>query len=90
MRGVGDIRNVIKEDVRKIYIEEPVALLGEIHGSDGNFLRLQSAFRELERENQVLRESYIKLQTTQPSLTIAEDKERIISSLRSQIVSLTN
>lgn len=45
LRGVSDMRNVIKEDVRKIYIEEPVATLGEIHGSDGNFLRLQSAFR---------------------------------------------
>lgn len=47
IRGISDMRNVIKEDVRKIYIEEPVATLGEIHGSDGNFLRLQSAFREL-------------------------------------------
>ena len=45
LRGLGDIRTVLKEDVRKIYIEEPVAMLGEIHGSDGNFLRLQSAFR---------------------------------------------
>lgn len=90
LRGVGDIRNVIKEDVRKIYIEEPVAMLGEIHGSDGNFLRLQSAFRELERENQVLRERYVKLQSSQPSMTASEDKERIISSLRSQIASLTN
>ena len=90
LRGVGEIRNVIKEDVRKIYIEEPVAMLGEIHGSDGNFLRLQSAFRELERENQVLRERYVKLQSSQPSMTASEDKERIISSLRSQIASLTN
>lgn len=76
--------------MRKIYIEEPVAMLGEIHGSDGNFLRLQSAFRELERENQVLRERYVKLQSSQPSMTASEDKERIISSLRSQIASLTN
>ena len=90
LRGLGDIRTVLKEDVRKIYIEEPIALLGEIHGSDGNFLRLQSAFRELERENQVLRERYVKWQTSQPSLSGSEDKERIISSLRSQIASLTN
>ncbi len=90
LRGVGEIRTVLKEDVRKIYIEEPVAVLGEIHGSDGNFLRLQSAFRELERENQVLKERYIKWQTSQPSHTAVDDKERIVSSLRSQIASLTN
>lgn len=90
LKGLGEMRTVLKEDVRKIYIEEPFALLGEIHGTDGNFLRLQSAFRELERENQVLKERYIKWQTSQPSLTISEDKERIISSLRSQIASLTN
>lgn len=45
LRGLGDIKIVLREDVRKIYIEEPVAQLGEIHGTDGNFLRLQSAFR---------------------------------------------
>ena len=87
---MGDIRTVLKEDVRKIYIEEPVVFLGEIHGTDGNFLRLQSAFREVERENQVLRERYVKWQTTKPSLSGSEDKDRIISSLRSQIASLTN
>ncbi len=53
-------------------------------------MRLQSAFRELERENQVLKERYVKFQTIQPSLTAIEDKERIIASLRSQIASLTN
>lgn len=89
-KNIGEIKTVLREDVRKIYVEEPVAVLGEIHGTDGNYLRLQSAFRELERENQVLKERYIKWQTSQPSLTVSEDKERIISSLRSQIASLTN
>jgi len=45
LRNLGDIKTVLKVDVRKIYIEEPIAILGEIHGTDGNFLRLQSAFR---------------------------------------------
>lgn len=90
MRGVGDIRTVLKNDVRKIYIEEPFAQLGEIHGSDGNFLRLQSAFRELERENQLLKERYVQWQSIQPSLTQIEDKERIIVSLRNQITNLTH
>lgn len=39
------IKTILKEDVRKIYIEEPLAILGEINGTDGNYLRLQSAFR---------------------------------------------
>lgn len=81
---------MLTTDVRKIYIEEPIAVIGDIHGTDSNFLRLQSAFRELERENQVLRERYVKWQTDKPSLHSVEDKERTISSLRTQIVSLTN
>jgi hypothetical protein len=80
----------LTHDVRKIYIEEPLKIIGEIHGTDGNFLRLQSAFRELERENQVLRERYVKWQTDQPNAHLIDDKERTISSLRNQIVSLTN
>lgn len=90
LRNLGEIKTVLRDDVRKIYIEEPIAILGEIHGTDGNYLRLQSAFRELERENQVLKERYVKWQSSQPSHHGLEDKERIISSLRSQIASLTN
>jgi hypothetical protein len=53
-------------------------------------LRLQSAFRALEKENEVLRARYVKWQSDQPNAHLIDDKERTISSLRNQIVSLTN
>lgn len=71
-------------------IDEPIKELGEIHGSDSNFLRLQSAFRALEKENEILRERYIKWQVDQPNVHLIEDKERVITHLRDQILQLNN
>lgn len=85
-----DLKTVFYTDLKTINIEEPFKLIGEIHGSDGNFLRLQSAFREIERENEVLRSRYINLQKERPSTHGIEDRERIIANLRNQIATLTN
>lgn len=72
--NLSSIKGILKDDVRKIYIEEPLSILGDIHGTDGNYLRLQSAFREIERENQVLREKYIKWQSNAPSVHASGDQ----------------
>ncbi len=87
---MGEIKTILTTDVRNIHIEEPLKLIGEIHGTDGQFLRLQSAFREIERENQILRTKYIKWQEERPNIHAIEDKNRIINSLTNQIATLTN
>ena len=84
----GNYRNVLTSKLVTGVIDEPIKELGEIHGSDSNFLRLQSAFRELEKENQILRERYIKWQVDQPNVHLIEDKERVINHLRDQILQL--
>lgn len=43
-------RNALSSQlISSIVIDEPIKTLGEIHGTDSNFLRLQSAFRALEK-----------------------------------------
>jgi hypothetical protein len=42
-----DLRSVLQVDVRSLHFEEPTYVLGDIHGSEEGFLRLQSAFRSL-------------------------------------------
>jgi len=49
-------------DPRTLQSEEYVQVLGDIHGQGDGFIRLQSAFRALERENQLLKERYVKWQ----------------------------
>jgi hypothetical protein len=75
--------------IGSLVIDEPIKILGDIHGSDSNFLRLQSAFRALEKENEVLKQRYIKWQVDQPNPHLLEDRDRIINNLRDQIVTLT-
>lgn len=87
--GLDDLRNVLKVDIRSIHIEEPLILLGDIHGSEEGFIRLQSAFRTLERENELLREKYVKWQKEIPNAYAIQDKEKIIENLSNQIVLLT-
>jgi len=84
----GNYRNVLTSKLVVGVIDEPIKELGEIHGSDSNFLRLQSAFRALEKENEILRERYIKWQVDQPNVHLVEDKERVINHLRDQILQL--
>ena len=81
-------RNILTTQLVSLTIDEPIKELGEIHGSDSNFLRLQSAFRALEKENEVLRERYIKWQVDQPNPHLLEDRDRLIGSLRDQILNL--
>jgi hypothetical protein len=90
LTGLGEIKTVLTTDVRNIHVEEPLKFIGEIHGTDGQFLRLQSAFREIERENEILRARYIKWQENKPNIHAIEDKNRIINSLTNQIATLTN
>lgn len=87
--GLTDLKGIISSDIRTVQIEEPFQLLGEIHGTDGNYLRLQSAFRSLEQENTLLRNKYVKWQGELPNVHAIEDKEKIIAHLTRQIVGLT-
>ncbi len=84
------MRSYLVSNSALLNLEEPIKYLGDIHGTDGNFLRLQSAFRELERENEVLRARYIELQKQRPSTTASEDRDRIISKLRTEITTLNS
>jgi hypothetical protein len=43
--GLGEIRTILTTDIRNLQIEEPLRILGDIHGTDAQYLRLQSAFR---------------------------------------------
>ena len=81
-------RSALTSELVTGIISEPIMDLGAIHGTDSNFLRLQSAFRALEKENEILRERYIKWQIDQPNIHLIEDKERIINHLRDQVLSL--
>lgn len=45
--NLDDLRSVLQVDVRSLHFEEPTYVLGDIHGSEEGFLRLQSAFRSL-------------------------------------------
>ena len=60
--GLQEVRNVLTVDPRTLQSEEYVQVLGDIRGLGDGFIRLQSAFRALERENQLLKERYVKWQ----------------------------
>ena len=86
----GGFKNALSSQwIGSLVIDEPIKTLGEIHGLDSNFLRLQSAFIALEKENEVLKQRYIKWQVDQPNPHLLEDRDRIINNLRDQIVTLT-
>jgi hypothetical protein len=63
--------------------------LGDISGSGDGFLRLQSAFRSLEKENSLLRDKYVRWQKEVPNAQLLSDKERIIENLSRQIANLS-
>ena len=89
--ALGDIRgSLVSKDIKDIYIGEPIQVLGDITGSDNNFLRLQSAFRALTAENELLRARYIQWKEGLPNVHAIEDKDKIITSLTRQIVDLTS
>ena len=87
--GLQEVRNVLTVDPRTLQTEEYVQVLGDIHGQGDGFVRLQSAFRALERENQLLKERYVKWQKEIPNAQLISDKERIIENLSRQLSSLT-
>ena len=87
--GLDEVRGALTVDPRTLRIEEVVTELGDIHGSGDGFIRLQSAFRALERENALLREKYVKWQKEVPNAQAITDKERIIQNLSKQIATLT-
>lgn len=72
------MKGALTVDVRNLKVEEPVTILGDIHGSSEAFIRLQSAFRALEKENSLLRDRYVKWQKEVPNAQALSDKERII------------
>lgn len=88
--SLDEIRSSLTLDVRSLRTEETTYELGEIHGSGDGFIRLQSAFRALEKENSLLRERYVKWQKEVPNAQALSDKERIIQNLSKQISSLTS
>jgi hypothetical protein len=87
-----DFNNFIGSEIRTIaYEEEPIAILGDIHGSDGNFLRLESVVREKDAEINLLREKWIALQKERPTATnVTTDQSRTIQSLRNEINNLSS
>ena len=87
--GLDEVRGALTVDPKTVQTEEIVFALGDIHGSGDGFIRLQSAFRALERENQLLKDKYVKWQKTVPNAQILSDKERVIENLSKQIASLT-
>ncbi len=60
--GIEELKGALTIDVRNLKVEEPIAILGDIHGTGQEFIRLQSAFRALEKENSLLRDRYVKWQ----------------------------
>lgn len=88
--GIEETRHVMTVNPSSIQIDEVVHSLGDIHGNGDGFIRLQSAFRALERENQLLKDKYVKWQKTVPNAQHLSDKERIIENLSKQIASLTS
>lgn len=87
--GIEELKGALTIDVRNLKVEEPFAVLGDIHGTGEGFIRLQSAFRALEKENSLLRDRYVKWQKEVPNAQALSDKERIIENLSRQIASLT-
>jgi hypothetical protein len=73
-----DIRRLIDVDPATIRQTETVFVLGDIHGTEEGFIRLESAFRALEEENSRLRNHYVRWQKEIPNASILVDKEKII------------
>lgn len=87
--SIDDLRKTLTVDPRSLRAEEPVFVLGDIYGSEEGYVRLQSAFRALDQENQLLRDRYVKWQKEVPNASILADKEKIIESLTRQITNMT-
>lgn len=52
------------------------------------FIRLQGAFRALQKENELLRDKYVRWQVDRPNVYGVEDRDRIIDTLEKRIVEL--
>ena len=87
--GIDEVRGALTIDPKSIQVEEIVHVLGDIHGTGDGYIRLQSAFRALERENQLLKDRYVKWQKDVPNAQLLTDKERVIENLSKQIATLT-
>eukprot|EP00178_Gracilaria_changii_P011498 TRINITY_DN3268_c0_g2_i4.p1 TRINITY_DN3268_c0_g2~~TRINITY_DN3268_c0_g2_i4.p1 ORF type:complete len:266 (+),score=28.90 TRINITY_DN3268_c0_g2_i4:1144-1941(+) len=68
------------------------SILSSIYGGFDNdvFVRLESAFRAIEKENQLLRDKYIRWQVDRPNVHGVEDRERIIDNLEKRILELNS
>ena len=64
-------------------------ILGDIHGDNEGYIRLQSAFRTLERENDLLRQQYVRWQKEVPNAQAIADKDIIINNLSNQLARIT-
>ena len=87
--GLDEVRNALVIDPKTLHVDEIVHVLGDIHGNGDGYIRLQSAFRALERENQLLKDKYVRWQKEVPNAQVLSDKERIIENLSRQIAGLT-
>lgn len=87
--GLEEVKRALVIDPKLLKTEEVVYSVGEIHGTGNDFIRLQSAFRGLERENTLLKDRYVKWQKEFPNAQMVADKERIIENLTKQIATLS-
>jgi hypothetical protein len=88
--SIDDLRKTLTIDPRTLRSDEPVFVLGDINGSESGYIRLQSAFRALKTENELLRGRYVKWQKEVPNASILADKEKIIESLTRQLTGITS
>jgi len=58
--------------------------------SNDVLVRLESSFRSIEKENQLLREKYIRWQKGMPNVHGVEDRDRIIDTLEKRIAELNS
>lgn len=87
--SLDDLKRTISIDPKSLRTDEKLFVLGDINGSDEGYFRLQSAFRALEKENELLRDRYVKWQKEIPNASLLSDKERVIENLTRQIADLT-
>jgi hypothetical protein len=87
--SLNGLRDALTIDAKDLRVDEQIYILGDIHGDGEGFFRLQSAFRTLERENELLREQYIRWQKEVPSTQTLISKDVIIENLSRQLSNIT-
>ena len=85
------IRAMIENQGQLKVHQEPTRKLDDLflHETHESFVRVDSAFREIEQENQHLRNLLLQAANERPSMSGIEDRERIIDSLEKKIAELS-